>query len=78
MCFLPFRDLFSSPQSSAQAALELHGRELEPGLTLDVYISDPERKKDRTDANADAREIHVSGLTRSTKREDLEGLFAQV
>jgi len=64
-------------QASAQAALELHGRELEPGLNLNVYISNPERKKERTDAGADQREVYVAGLAKSTKRADLEGLFAQ-
>ncbi|KDQ16839.1 hypothetical protein BOTBODRAFT_129777 [Botryobasidium botryosum FD-172 SS1] len=63
--------------ASAQAALELHGRELEPGMNLNVYISNPERKKERTDAGADQREVYVAGLAKSTKREDLEGLFKQ-
>ncbi|KAJ7175442.1 hypothetical protein C8R46DRAFT_64994 [Mycena filopes] len=65
---------FTSP-SSAQKALEMHGRELEPGLTLNVLISNPERKKERTDQDANEREIYVAGLSRFTTKFDLEKLF---
>jgi len=58
--------------------LELHGRELEPGHSLNVYISNPERKKERTDANANAREVYVAGLSRFATKEDLEKLFRTV
>ncbi|TFK52241.1 hypothetical protein OE88DRAFT_1657387 [Heliocybe sulcata] len=61
--------------SSAKEALMLHGVELEPGLALNVYISNPERKKDRTDADADAREVYVAGLSKFTTKEDLEKIF---
>ncbi|TDL22101.1 hypothetical protein BD410DRAFT_788782 [Rickenella mellea] len=60
---------------SAEAALELHGRELVPGLPLNVYISNPERKKDRTDANANDREVYVAGLSKFANKKDLEDLF---
>lgn len=43
-----------------------------------VAISDPERKKERTDADADQREVHVGGLNRTVVREDLQGLFSKV
>ena len=58
--------------------MELHGRELEPGLRLNVYISNPERKKERTDADANAREIYVAGLSRFATKDDLEKLFRTV
>ncbi|EPQ51022.1 hypothetical protein GLOTRDRAFT_66218 [Gloeophyllum trabeum ATCC 11539] len=61
--------------SSAKEALLLHGIELEPGLPLNVYISNPERKKERTDADADAREVYVAGLSKFTTKEDLEKIF---
>ncbi|KAJ7164661.1 hypothetical protein C8R43DRAFT_236103 [Mycena crocata] len=61
--------------SSAQSALEMHGRELEPGLNLNVLISNPERKKERTDQDANEREIYVAGLSRFTTKVDLEKLF---
>ncbi|KAI0084788.1 hypothetical protein BDY19DRAFT_1077256 [Irpex rosettiformis] len=66
---------FASP-NSAKAALELHSTEIEPGLPLSVLISNPERKKDRTDSDANDREIYVAGLARSVTKQDLEKLFS--
>ncbi|CCM02468.1 uncharacterized protein FIBRA_04567 [Fibroporia radiculosa] len=65
---------FTSP-TSAEAALELHKQELEDGLPLNVYISNPERKKERTDSDANDREIYVAGLSRFVTKKDLETLF---
>ncbi|KZT09316.1 RNA-binding protein Prp24 [Laetiporus sulphureus 93-53] len=65
---------YTSPLA-AQAALELHGQELEPSLPLSVYISNPERKKERTDVDANDREVYVAGLSRFVTKEDLENLF---
>jgi hypothetical protein len=56
----------------------MHGRELEPGLSLNVLISNPERKKERTDQDANEREIYVAGLSRFTTKVDLEKLFTPV
>ncbi|KAG8973011.1 Splicing factor [Tulasnella sp. 425] len=67
---------FTLPDS-AQAALELNGRELEPDMALNVYISNPQRKKERTDANVEQREIYVAGLAKSTKQNELEELFGE-
>jgi squamous cell carcinoma antigen recognized by T-cells 3 len=63
-------------QTAARLALESHGRELEPGLSLNVYISNPERRKERTDA--DAREVYVAGLSKFVTKGDLEKLFRTV
>ncbi|EIN12540.1 hypothetical protein PUNSTDRAFT_81810 [Punctularia strigosozonata HHB-11173 SS5] len=65
---------FTSPDA-AKASLELHGRELEPGMPLSVLISNPERRKERTDANADDREIYVAGLSKFATKADLEKIF---
>jgi len=65
-------------KDAAQNSLELHGRELEPNLPLNVYISNPERKKERTDQNADEKEVYVAGLSRFTTKADLEKIFATV
>ena len=65
-------------QTAAKLALELHGRELEPGLSMNVYISNPERRKERTDADANAREVYVAGLSRFATKDDLEKLFRTV
>lgn len=45
---------------------------------MSVYISNPERKKERTDAGADQREIYIAGLSKLSTRADLEQLFGQV
>ncbi|KAI0795287.1 hypothetical protein BC629DRAFT_315116 [Irpex lacteus] len=66
---------FTSP-NDAKAALELHNTEVEPGFNLSVLVSNPERKKDRTDSDANNREIYVAGLARSVTKGDLEKLFA--
>ncbi|KAH7885374.1 hypothetical protein F5I97DRAFT_1378091 [Phlebopus sp. FC_14] len=66
---------FTSPVS-AERALELHGCELEPERALDVYISNPERKKERTDADANQREVYVAGLSKFATKDDLRGVFA--
>ncbi|CAA7261390.1 unnamed protein product [Cyclocybe aegerita] len=66
---------FTSPDAALKS-LELHGRELEPNVTLNVFISNPERKKERTDQDANEREVYVAGLSRFTSKTDLEKLFA--
>ncbi|KAG9040601.1 Splicing factor [Tulasnella sp. UAMH 9824] len=71
-CYLQY----ISPDS-AQAALELNGRELEPGMPMNVYISNPQRKKERTDANVEQREVYVAGLAKSTTQKELEELFGE-
>jgi hypothetical protein len=43
-----------------------------------VLISNPERKKERTDANADSREVYVAGLSKFAVKEDLEKIFKMV
>ena len=47
-------------------------------MSLNVYISNPERKKERTDADANDREIYVAGLSKFVTKEDLETLFKTV
>ncbi|KAJ7600967.1 hypothetical protein C8J56DRAFT_813965 [Mycena floridula] len=69
-CYLQF----TSP-GSAQSALELHGNELQPNLPLNVFISNPERRKERTDQDSNVREVYVGGLSRFTTQIDLEKLF---
>ncbi|KAK7469083.1 Splicing factor [Stygiomarasmius scandens] len=66
---------YTSP-AAAQQALELHGRELEPERAINVFISNPERKKERTDQDADNRELYVAGLSKFTTKADLEKLFS--
>jgi hypothetical protein len=65
-------------QSSAERALELHGRELEPDRAISVLISNPELKKERSDADANERELHVAGLSKFATKEDLRKVFETV
>ncbi|TFY58334.1 hypothetical protein EVJ58_g6483 [Rhodofomes roseus] len=65
---------YTSPLS-AQTALQLHGHEVLPDMLLNVYISNPERRKDRTDADANDREVYVAGLSKFATKGDLENLF---
>lgn len=60
---------------AAHAACELHGRELEADLPLTVLISDPERKKRRTDANSELREVYITGLSRFVAEKDVRRVF---
>lgn len=43
---------------------------------MNVYISDPARKKVRTDAGA--KEIRVTGVAKAVTKADLENLFSKV
>lgn len=52
-----------------------HGQETIPGQALQVLLSDPSRKKTRSDANADDKELYVSALPRSAQPEDIRKLF---
>lgn len=45
---------------------------------MSVLISNPERKKERTDADANEKEIYVAGLSKFTTKEDLTKLFKTV
>lgn len=65
-------------QDAAKAALVLHGMQMAGNLVLNVLISNPERKKDRTDADANDREVYVAGLSKFVTKVDLEKLFKTV
>jgi hypothetical protein len=45
-------------------------------MKLTVLVSDPTRKKERTDAGA--RELRVTGIVKSVTKADLEKLFGEV
>lgn len=67
---------------SAQAALSLHEMEMkniETGETIkmQVFLSDPNRKKVRSDAQSNDRELFISGLPRGVSEEELSNLFGQ-
>lgn len=64
-------------QDAAQSALALHGREVGEGLNMNVLISDPSRKKERTDSNADAKEVYIAGLSKLAKEDDVQAVFSE-
>ncbi|KAL4250529.1 hypothetical protein ABKN59_002266 [Abortiporus biennis] len=66
---------YTSP-NSAKAALELHGSELEPGHNMSVFLSNPERRKERTDVDANDKEIYVAGVSKFATKEELRKLFS--
>jgi RNA recognition motif-containing protein len=43
-----------------------------------VFISNPERKKERSDADANERELYVAGLSKFATKEDLRKVFETV
>ena len=45
---------------------------------MQVKLSDPTRKLTRTDADANKREIYVTGLHKFAKEADLRKLFEEV
>lgn len=65
-------------QVAAEKALQLHGHEIEPNFPVNVYISNPERKKDRSDHDANEKELYIAGLSKFTSKTDLEKVFATV
>ena len=65
-------------QIAAASALSLHGYEAGPGRKLTVYISNPERRQERSDTSANAREIYVAGLNKSVNEKDMRKLFEPV
>ena len=45
---------------------------------MSVAMSNPQRKKERTDAGTYKREVHVSNLPKSMSKKELDELFTQV
>ncbi len=66
------------PQAAAEAALELNGSDVGEGHRMSVLISNPERKKERTDSDANDREVYVAGLSKYVTKQELEALFKTV
>lgn len=60
---------------AAEAALQEHGSHWHGDHPLQVFLSNPSHKKVRSDADANARELFVSGLPRSTSAEDVRAFF---
>ncbi|WFD43251.1 Splicing factor [Malassezia psittaci] len=61
----------------AQAALVEHGKQWTDEFALQVFLSNPSHKKQRTDANANERELYMTGLPRNAQKEDIKKFFEQ-
>lgn len=72
------RVILTSVKDAANRALQMHGYELQPDVPLNVFISDPERKKERSDQGANEKEIYVAGLSKFATTADLEKIFSTV
>ena len=62
-------------ESSAHAALAEHGVHWQPHHALQVYLSNPMLKKQRSDANANDKELYMTGLPRSATVEQVRQFF---
>ena len=69
---------FTTTGAAASASQVLDGKELESGFPISVLISDPGRKKERSDAHADARELYVNQLSKFMTDQDMEKAFSPV
>ncbi|KAE8232938.1 hypothetical protein CF326_g2021 [Tilletia indica] len=68
---------YAKPEE-AQAALSENGVKLSETTKLVVALSDPDRKKKRSDAQANLKELYVTGLPRiATVTEEVRALFEQ-
>ena len=61
----------------AQAATELDGQALEGGNQLQAKISDPSKKRDRTGAHYDGREVYVGNVDWAASEDEIRELFAE-
>lgn len=62
---------------SASHSLSLNGRQLTELNRLTVALSDPERRKMRSDANASEREVYVTGLPHRMSTDEVRELFTR-
>ncbi|GET53286.1 RNA-binding protein Prp24 [Rhizophagus irregularis DAOM 181602=DAOM 197198] len=67
-CYVEFKE-----RNSAQAALEMNGRELEPGKKIVVMISNPLLKKERSAPIQ--TEVYVRNLPSNVEQNELKSLF---
>lgn len=67
--------VYTQPEA-AKAALREHGSHWNGDHPLQVFLSNPAHRKARSDADANARELFVSGLPRATSADELRDFFA--
>lgn len=59
----------------AQAALSEHGAQWHEEFALQVFLSNPSHKKQRSDANANERELYMTGLPRTVAQDEVQAFF---
>lgn len=70
-CYVQF-----ATEEAAQAALAEHGAHWHGEHALQVLLSDPQHKKQRSDAHANDKELYMTGLPRSATDDDVRQFFA--
>ena len=65
----------TSPAAAAEATRVENGTKLSDLHTLTVALSDPDRRKQRTDANSYEREVYITGVAPDYDEEELRALF---
>uniref|UniRef100_V5ESA2 U4/U6 snRNA-associated-splicing factor PRP24 n=1 Tax=Kalmanozyma brasiliensis (strain GHG001) TaxID=1365824 RepID=V5ESA2_KALBG len=68
---------YTTPSSAAAAVAALDKTEVAPGRALSVALSDPSRRKQRSDAGENAKELFVSGFPRNISEYDLKSFFEE-
>ena len=69
-CYIQF-----ATADAARAALAEHGALWHADHALQVFLSNPQHKKQRSDANANEKELYVAGLPRSATVEQVRQFF---
>ncbi|SPO25121.1 uncharacterized protein UTRI_02775_B [Ustilago trichophora] len=67
---------YTTPESAAAAVAALDKKQVAEGRKLSVALSDPSRRKQRSDAQENAKELFVSGFPRNITEEDFKMFFA--
>lgn len=70
-CYVQF-----ATETAAQAALAEHGAHWHGEHALQVLLSNPQHKKQRSDAHANEKELYMTGLPRSATVDDVRQFFA--
>lgn len=69
-CYIQFANA-----DAARAALAEHGALWHEDHALQVFLSNPQHKKQRSDANANEKELYITGLPRSVTIEQVRQFF---
>lgn len=71
-CYIQFKNA-----EDAERSLEMDGLEIEPGYKLNVYISDPDKKQERSGPTEEGRQLFIRELAFKVSEKDLEKKFSK-